>query len=488
MWTPPERIKHPLLESDWPTEESAREALLFQPIHYRALKLRQRTWVPAMVPWRATEEGEVSEAVLRWYERFARGKPGAIVVEATGVRDVPSGPLLRIGHDRYLEGLKRLVDRVHQASEGETRLFIQLIDFLSIKRRPSEETFFHRYFKLDDRHRSMLVERDGDAGWRGADERAVRQKILEGGASLWADLLTSRERRDLHYGYREEVNDLHHEHIRTLPQVLPSLFADATSRAERAGFDGVELHCAHAYTLASFLSETNSRTDGYGGDFSGRLRLPLEVYHAVRQRVSADMVVGCRILTEEVIEGGSSIETTSRYAVELARAGMDFISTSKGGRFEDALQPKVGQAAYPYTGQSGYECMPTVYSDARGPFGRNLGLSRALREAVQRAGEQTPIICAGGIGTFALAEEALQSGSGDIVGAARQSLADPDWFLKAQTGRGAQVRRCQYTNYCEALDAKHKQVTCRLWDRTALDAPDVLLSVDGRRRLEAPLE
>ena len=92
-----------------------------------------------MVPWRATEDGQVTEDVVDWYRRFATGKPGALVVEATGIRDVPSGPLLRIGHDRFTPGLRRLVDAVHEASEGETRLFIQLIDFLTIRRRPRPE-------------------------------------------------------------------------------------------------------------------------------------------------------------------------------------------------------------------------------------------------------------------------------------------------------------------------------------------------------------
>ena len=73
-----------------------------------------------------------------------------------------------------------------------------------------------------------------------------------------------------------------------------------------------------------------------------------------------------------------------------------------------------------------------------------------------------------------------------MIGAARQTLADPDWFLKMREGRGDEIRRCQYTNYCEALDAKHKQVTCRLWDRKRLDEEGVSLSHDGRRRLEAP--
>ena len=72
-----------------------------------------------MVPWRSNNEGEVTEDVLQWYRRFAEGQPGVIVVEATGIRDIPSGPLLRIGHDRYLHGLKKLVDSVREASQGK---------------------------------------------------------------------------------------------------------------------------------------------------------------------------------------------------------------------------------------------------------------------------------------------------------------------------------------------------------------------------------
>ena len=72
---------------------------------------------------------------------------------------------------------------------------------------------------------------------------------------------------------------------------------------------------------------------------------------------------------------------------------------------------------------------------------------------------------AGGIASFSQAEGILQRAEADIVGAARQSIADPDWFLKMRLGRGEEIRRCKFTNYCEALDQKHKQVTCQLWDR-----------------------
>ena len=93
-----------------------------------------------MVPWRATEDGHVTPEVLEWYARFAEGQPGVLVVEATGIRDVPSGPLLRIGSDRFVPGLRHLVEAVRERSEGRTRLFIQIIDFVAVRRRPEPST------------------------------------------------------------------------------------------------------------------------------------------------------------------------------------------------------------------------------------------------------------------------------------------------------------------------------------------------------------
>jgi 2,4-dienoyl-CoA reductase-like NADH-dependent reductase (Old Yellow Enzyme family) len=237
--------------------------------------------------------------------------------------------------------------------------------------------------------------------------------------------------------------------------------------------------------MASFLSRLNTRSDGYGGARAARVRLPREVLAAVRQRVGG-RVVGVRFLGDEAIPGGSDLDDAIFFGVELARAGADFLSLSKGGKFDDAQQPKVGHAAYPYTGPSGYECMPTYISDERGPFGRNAPLAAAVKSAVNAAGLATPVVTAGGICSFEQAEALLAGGEADIVAAARQSLADPDWFLKVRRGRGAEVRRCTYTNYCEALDQRHVPVTCKLWDREGLDQPDVKLDPSGRRRLLAP--
>ena len=130
--------------------------------------------------------------------------------------------------------------------------------------------------------------------------------------------------------------------------------------------------------------------------------------------------------------------------------------------------------------------MPTVISDERGPFGRNVPLAARIRAAVREAGSTTPVVTSGGIATFEQAEGILARGEADFVAAARQTLADPDWFRKMELGCGHLVRRCEFTNYCEGLDQHHKQVTCKLWDRVELDAPDVRLAADGKRRLSAP--
>lgn len=480
MWKPPERIRHEPPAGGWPSREEAARALLFQPIQVGPVTLEERTWVPAMVPWRATDEGFVTPEVLAWYERFAAGRPGAIVVEATGIRDVPSGPLLRIGHDRFLPGLRELVSTVRRASGGHTRLFIQVIDFLAIRRRPTREAFLGRYLRVTPRHREAL----GLAP--DASEEAVREALLALPAERLHEVLDRRELEDLQMGYRERVTDMEKPHVRDLPRVLPDLFAAAALRAREAGFDGVELHYAHAYTMASFLSALNDRTDGYGGSREGRVRLPLEVFARVRERVGSGYAVGCRFLSEDCIAGGSTVSDAAWFGVQLARAGLDFLSLSRGGKFEDAKQPRIGWAAYPYTGPSGYECMPTALSDARGPYGRNVEPTAAVRAAVRAAGLATPVVVAGGISSFAQAEGILARGEADVVAAARQSLADPDWFLKVRLGRGAEVRRCVYSNYCEGLDQVHKQVTCQLWDRLDLDQPGVARTSDGRRRLTAP--
>jgi 2,4-dienoyl-CoA reductase-like NADH-dependent reductase (Old Yellow Enzyme family) len=239
MWKFAHPIKHPIPPTSWPTAEEAANSILFRPIQSGSLMLANRSWVPAMVPWRATEDGFVTQDNLDWYRRFAAGRPGALVVEATGIRDIPSGPLLRISHDRFLPGLRKLVETVREASEGHTKLFIQIIDFLAVKRRPEASKYFQRFLEITKHHRLAIAELTQDLSWLDADEASVRAFLNDAPDANVDRVLNERELESLRSGYRERVTDLHLPHVRELPQVLPAIFAAAAHRARAAGFDGV---------------------------------------------------------------------------------------------------------------------------------------------------------------------------------------------------------------------------------------------------------
>ncbi len=426
---------------------SREAALLFQPfpIGRGGLVLPNRVWLPAMVTWRGTEDGFVTPSLREIYLRYALGGAGMIVLEATGIRDVASGPLLRLSHDRYVPGLRALREELRR--HGPCLVIPQIIDFLKIAtRKPTRE------YLLGMVKRGRLPARVLD----------LTDAEFEADHATW--LPSPRDRRDFLHGYRQTIADLGTDEIRS----IPGWFAGAARRARQSGFDGVELHFAHAYTMASFLSLTNPRRDAYGGSLENRLRLPLEVIAAVREEVGPDFLVGCRYLGSEDILGddgrihGNDVAEAQRIGVALCRAGLDFLSISRGGKFDDALQPKVGEAAYPYTGHSGHACIPR---DKRAPFGVNVHLAAAIRDAVRAAGFAVPVVASGKIAQFEQAEAILREGRADLVGMARALLADPDLPRKWQAGEDDAVRVCVFCPFCEEEDHRHRVVTCTLWPK-----------------------
>lgn len=426
-----------------------------------------------MVTWRGTEDGFVTDSVREIYLRYALGGAGMIVLEAIAVRDVASGPLLRLSHDRFVPGLAALAGEMKAVSDS--LVVPQIIDFLKIARRKPTREFMEGQVRRGRLPDAVL----------GLSDAEFETRLEE--------LVTSpRDRRDFRYGYRQTIEDLELAEIRR----LPGWFAAAARRARQAGFDGVELHFAHAYTLASFLSVTNARTDAYGGSFENRLRLPLEVIAAVREEVGPEFLLGCRYLGSEDILGadgrlqGNTLGDAEQIGVALARAGLDFLSISRGGKFDDAKQPNVGEAAYPYTGHSGQMCIPRSRKD---PFGVNAFLAAGIREAVRAAGLATPVVTTGKIHTFEQAEGILRQGGADLVGMARALLADPDLPRKWLAGADREVRACVFCPYCEQEDQHHRVVTCCLWPKDPANSrrhltPGVWIDgpYDPRAAFEAP--
>jgi 2,4-dienoyl-CoA reductase-like NADH-dependent reductase (Old Yellow Enzyme family) len=264
-------------------------------------------------------------------------------------------------------------------------------------------------------------------------------------------------------GWRQTVDML------SVPEIdrIVEEFGDAVARACSAGFDGVELHSAHAYTLASFLSRTNPRLDDYGGEtLEGRLHLIGRIFGNIRRKVGDDFPVGVRFLADEFIKDGYTVNDAKLIGLRLAQLGAAYLSLSVGGKFEDAIHVS-GQVPYPYTGYSGDRCMPGDWY----PAVPHAHFSAEVKTFIKAHGFNTPVATAGKISNPDDAERLVATGAVDIVGIARGLLADPDWPVKVRRGDLNCIVKCDYCNVCKHLDGTHTRVICALWPQGSLQAP-----------------
>lgn len=272
-------------------------------------------------------------------------------------------------------------------------------------------------------------------------------------------------------GYRQKVEDLTLDEIK---EIKAQHVAGAV-RAKEAGFDGVELHYAHGYTLASFLSKLiNKRTDIYGGTPEGRMRLAIEILEEVRAAVGKDFVVGARINGDDVIEGGNTLEDSIPIAIKLAERGLDYISISCGGKFEDAIVFNHADKARglpgvpdPYSGPSGQRSFPLYHM----PITVNVYLAEAIRKALRDAGYNIPVMTAGKIPTPDVAEEVLRAGKADMIGLCRPLICDSDWPKKAIEMKWNEIIKCEYGNACyrRYTGPRVAPIHCIKWPKGADD-------------------
>ncbi|GAB3474857.1 bifunctional salicylyl-CoA 5-hydroxylase/oxidoreductase [Nocardiopsis coralliicola] len=183
-------------------------------------------------------------------------------------------------------------------------------------------------------------------------------------------------------------------------------FAAAAASAARAGFDLLELHCAHGYLLSQFLSPlTNRRTDAYGGDLAGRLRFPLEVFAAVRREWPAGLPATVRISATDWAPGGTTPADAVAIAAAFARAGADAVDVS--------------------TGQ--------VTPDEQPAFGRSYQVPFAERV---RSEAGVPVIAVGAVSSYDDVNSLLLAGRADLCALGRTHLYDPQWTLHAAAEQG----------------------------------------------------
>lgn len=212
-------------------------------------------------------------------------------------------------------------------------------------------------------------------------------------------------------------------------------FAEAARNAREGGFDGIEVKVAHDGLLRSFVSPFfNRRTDSYGGSFENRLRLPVEVFQTIRQATASDFVIGVRICLNEYTTFGYGLDYGLQIAEYLERARVVDYFNCDAGSFSS-------------------------YWMEIPPFAVPEGHFRHLNAALKKVTE-LPVIAFGRVKRPAMAEAILAAGEADLIGMARQLIADPETPNKVRDGRADEIRLCIGDNACIYQVGQEKAIRC----------------------------
>ena len=331
---------------------------MFTPFKLRGVQLKNRVVVSPMAQYSCVD-GLPGDYHLMHLGARAMGGAGLVFAEMTCVspdaRITPGCPGL--WNDAQQAGWTRIVDHVHRHSSA--RIALQL----------------------------------GHAGAKGATRVAwegIDQPLQEGG---WPLISASPQQ------YLDGVSAWSRAMTREDMGRVREDFVAATRRAAAAGFDWLELHCAHGYLLSSFISPlTNQRDDAYGGSLENRLRYPLEVFQAMRAAWPADRPMSVRISAHDWVDGGITPEDAVQIAAAFKAAGADLIDVSSG---------QVSKKEKPVFGRMWQT-----------PF------SESIRNRVG-----IPTIAVGAISEADHVNSIIAAGRADLCAVARPHLANPAWTL-----------------------------------------------------------
>lgn len=336
---------------------------LFEPIKIGKTTVKNRLFMPPLST-NLADKGYVTDALVEHYSNRAKGGVGLIVTEVTTVEPVytylPGD--MSIYDDSFIPGWKKLVDAVHQY---DAKILSQLFH-------PA-----YMAFPIPGTPQLIAPSNVGPYYAKSAP-RAVT------------------------------VEELH---------VIVQQFGEAARRVQIAGGDGVEIQCAHAHgLLGGFLTPLyNKRTDEYGGDINGRLRLTLEVIAKIRELCGDDFIIDVRISGDEYSEGGLTLNDMIYVSKQLEKAGVDFIHVSGGNTIKRG-------SSMPAPGTS-----PAPHAHA----------SEEIRKHVN-----IPVSTVARINEPWVAEELIANGKTDICMIGRPNLCDSEFANKAAAGKTDDIRPC----------------------------------------------
>jgi len=339
---------------------------LWEPFRVGRMELKNRVVMPPMVTRYASDDGFVTERIRDYYGARARGGAGLIIVEATYVhRQGWAFPnQLGISDDKFVTGMSELVDVVHKHG---AKIGIQI-------------------------HHGGRQTKEALGGL----QPVAPSPLPMAGGEMPREMTV------------EEIAE------------TVAYFAEAAIRAQKAGFDGVELHAAHGYLIDQFLSPTsNKRDDEYGGDLHRRARFLLEVIAAVKEAVGDDYPVWCRMDGKEYGVEGITLEDARQTARLVQEAGLAAIHVSAWGP-----ESPTNRTTSTFT--------PVVIED----------LVEGIKKAVS-----IPVIAVGRI-TPEDAERLLKEGKADLIAIGKAMLADAEWTNKVAEGKTDDITPCIICNGC----------------------------------------
>ncbi len=336
---------------------------LFSPFSINGKTLKNRCVVPAMVMNYCNEDGTCTEKFTAYHEAKAKGGFGMIITEDFAVSPEGKGfkYLPGLWNDSQIDGFREFTRRIHQ-------------------------------------HGTVLIAQIYHAG------RQTSRAVI--GQAPWAPSAIPCPFSP----------DMPHEMTLEEIHATVSHYGDCARRAKAAGFDGVEIHGAHGYLIAQFMSPySNKRTDAYGGPLQNRIRFALEIIRDIRRKCGGDFIVGYRISSDEYVTGGRNIEDTKTIVPYLEQAGISYVHVTAGVyRSFDTVIPSM------YCGHAWIADMAAEVKQVT----------------------SLPVITVGRYNDVRIAENVLSCGKADLVSFGRQSLADPETPNKAKEGRFDDIRTC----------------------------------------------
>jgi 2,4-dienoyl-CoA reductase-like NADH-dependent reductase (Old Yellow Enzyme family)/thioredoxin reductase len=375
----------------------------FSPLRIGAMEIKNRLVMAPMGSNYADENGQVTEQLIAYYKARAEGGIGLITVEGAfpEARGRVLARQLGLHTDEGIDGLRRLAEDIQQ---GGAKAAIQILH----------------------------------AG------RQTREVICGGQPVAPSPIPCPLCQETPHELTDTEIEEIVEMHVQ------------AALRARAAGFDAVELHCAHGYLLNQFFSPySNHRTGPYGGSTEGRARIVVEIIEKIRQKADPDLVLGCRMSADEFVPSGLDLAESSRIAKKLEEAGLDYLSIS-GGVYESIQR-----------------AIPPIYI----PPGSLVHLAEGIKKAVQ-----IPVATVGGFCDPNLIEEVVRDQKADLVVLGRALLADPDFAAKVSKKDLQNIIPCVNCNNCRRRDLR-PQINCMINYRTGREYEPALRPSQEKKRV-----